>query len=197
MTDALHVSDAADEAAHGYASPDASGVDTLTSRYELGVDHVGTTEVYPATTDTGRHTTGASELTLAIRPDNHGVLLRRKLDYGFADQRALVYVADAKSGAPFVLAGTWYLAGSNTCAFVDATTETGVATPVLETSNRQWRDDEFILPSALTAGRNHVRVRIVFSPSSPAAPAAPAISVGARAWSEYRYTAYSYVVPPG
>ncbi len=198
MTDALHVSDAADEAAHGYTSPDASGVDTLTSRYEWGVDHVGATEIYPATTDTGRHTTGTSELTLAIRPDNHGVLLRRKLDYGFADQRALVYVADATPSTPaaaFALAGTWYLAGSNTCAFVDAPTETGVATPVVETSNRQWRDDEFILPAALTSGRDHVRVRIVFTPRSPVAPVAPGIAVGPRAWSEYRYTAYSYVIP--
>jgi hypothetical protein len=196
LTDSLHVSDATDEAAHGYTSPTASGIDTLTSRYEWGVDHVGATEIYSATTDTGRHMAGTSEFTLAIRPDNFGVLLRRKLDYGFADQRASVFVADATpGGAAFALAGTWYLAGSNTCAFVDSPTETGTTSPVLETSNRQWRDDEFLLPSVLTTGRTQIRVRIVFAPREPAAPVAPGEALGARAWSEYRYAAYSYVLP--
>jgi hypothetical protein len=195
MTDSIHVGDAVDEAAHGYASPTASGIDTLTSRYEWGVDHVGATEIYPATTDIGRHMTGASEFTLAIRPDNFGVLLRRKLDYGFADQRASVFVADTTPGATFALAGTWYLAGSNTCAFVDSPTETGTTAPVLETSNRQWRDDEFLLPSAQTAGRSQIRVRIVYAPRAPASPVAPGQAPGMRAWSEYRYAAYSYVIP--
>jgi hypothetical protein len=181
QTDTLHVGDTADEAAHAYSSPAASGVDSLTTRYEWGVDHVGAQEIYPATADTGRHTTGTTELTIATRPDNFGVLLRRKLDYGYADQRSAVYVADTAAGAPFVAAGTWYLAGSNTCAFVDAPTETGVVAPTAETSNRQWRDDELLLPRSLTRGRDHVRVRIVASGSST--------------WSEYRYTAYSYVLP--
>jgi hypothetical protein len=180
-TDALHVGDPGDEAAHAYASPDASAVDTLTSRYEWGVDHVGAQEIYPATTDTGRHTTGTTELTVALRPDNFGALLRRKLDYGFPDQRADVFVADDAPGAAFVAAGTWYLAGSNTCAFVDAPTETGVVAPTLETSNRRWRDDELLLPRNLTRGRARIRVRIV--------PVAPST------WSAYRYTAYSYVMP--
>ena len=92
-----------------------------------------------------------------------------------------MYVADTAAGAPFVAAGPWYLAGSNTCAFVDAPTETGVVAPTAETSNRQWRDDEFLLPRSLTRGREHVRVRVVASGSST--------------WSEYRYTAYSYVLP--
>ncbi|MDP8999761.1 MAG: DUF2961 domain-containing protein, partial [Myxococcota bacterium] len=65
QTDSFHVSDAADEAAHGYTSPLAPGVDSVTSRYEQGVDHVGAVEIYSATTDTGRHTTGTSEFTIA------------------------------------------------------------------------------------------------------------------------------------
>jgi hypothetical protein len=195
LTDSFHVSDAADEAAHDYTSPGAQGIDTLTSRYEWGVDTLDGMQIYPATTDTGRHTTGTSELTLAIRPDNFGVLLRRKLDYGYPDQRALVFVADKAPGASFVLAGTWYLAGSNSSAFVDAPTETGVVAPTLETSDRRWRDDEFLLPSALTSGRDHIRVQLVFAPRSPEAPVAPGASPAPRAWSEYRYTAYSYVLP--
>jgi hypothetical protein len=159
------------------------------------VDHVDAGEVYPATTDTGRHTTGTTEFTVAVRPDNEGVLLRRKLDYGYPDQRATVFVADDAPGAAFAPAGTWYLAGSNTCAFVQAGTETGVAAPMVETSNRRWRDDEFLLSSALTHGRDRIRVRIVFTPASPELPVAPGVPVAARAWSEYRYTAYSYVRP--
>ncbi len=76
-TDWLDVGDTADEARHGYASPEAPTIDTLTSRYELGPDTLRDgTPVYPERTDTGRHTRGTSEFTLAIDPDNRGVLLR-------------------------------------------------------------------------------------------------------------------------
>jgi hypothetical protein len=134
-------------------------------------------------------------MTLAIRPDNFGVLLRRRLDYGFADQRASVFVADDTPGATFAPAGTWFLSGSNTCAFVDAPTESGTAAPVIQTSNRQWRDDEFLIPRSLTRGRDRIRLRIVYAPRSPALPVAPGAPLGPRAWSEYRYTVYSYVMP--
>jgi hypothetical protein len=180
------VSDTADEVAHDYVSPGAQSVDTLTTRYEWGVDSIpapggGTSVVYPATIDTGRHTTGTSELTLAIRPDNLGVMLRRKLDYGYPDQRAEVYVADAESNPPaFVHAGTWYLAGSNQCVFSDPPGELDPFQPVMETSNRRWRDDEFLVPRVLTQGRRALRVRLV--PSAT--------------WSEYRYTAYVWTLPP-
>jgi hypothetical protein len=196
QTDALHVGDAVDEQAHGYDSPAASGVDTLTTRYDWGVDHVGATEVYPATTDTGRHTTGMSELSLAIQPDNFGVLLRRKLDYGYPDQRAEVYVApdDGPDAGAFVPAGTWYTAGSSTCVFSDPPGELDPLAPTAETSNRAWRDDEFLIPRALTGGHARIRVRLVFSPLG--APLTPTTPLAAQAWSEYRYTAYVWVLPP-
>lgn len=186
-TDSLHVSDVADENAHDYVSPGAQGVDTLTTRYEWGVDTIGAadggaTVVYPATSDTGRHTTGPSELTLAIRPDNLGVLLRRKLDYGYPDQRAEVYVADAESDPPaFVHAGTWYVAGSNHCVFSDPPGELDPIEPVVQTSDRRWRDDEFLVPRALTEGRRALRVRLVPTQGT---------------WSEYRYAAYVWTLPP-
>ena len=47
-------------------------------------------EIFPAESMQGRRTIGASEFTFALRPDNHGVMLRRTLDYAFANQRALV-----------------------------------------------------------------------------------------------------------
>jgi D-arabinan exo alpha-(1,3)/(1,5)-arabinofuranosidase (non-reducing end) len=202
QTDALHVSDEADEKAHAYASPNASGVDTLTTRYEWGVDHVFTAndvmtnqEAYPATTDTGRHTTGTSEFSLAIQPKNFGVLLRRKLDYGFPDQRAEVYVAadDAPDGGTFAHAGTWYVAGSNQCAYSDPPHELDPFAPLVEVSNRRWRDDEFLVPRALTEGHGRIRVRIVFTPANtiltPSATPLP------EAWSEFRYTAYVWTLP--
>jgi hypothetical protein len=199
-SDTLHVGDPADEASHGYSSPDASDVDTLTSRYEWGVDAVptadgGATTVYPATTDTGRHTSGTSEFTLAIAPDNLGVLLRRKLDYGYLDQRAEVYVADGASpGAPFVDVGPWYLAGSNASVYSNPPGELDPFEPTLEASNRRWRDDELLLPRALTEGRTSLRIRLVFTPTGH--PLVAGASVPAQAWSEYRYTAYTWTLPP-
>jgi hypothetical protein len=194
QTDALHVSDPADEAAHAYASPGAQGVDTLTSRYEWGVDSVAGVATYPATTDTGRHTTGTSQLTLALDPANYGVLLRRKLDYAYPDQRAVVSVADDVDGAPFVGAGTWYLAGSSTVVFADSGSETSNGTPTVETGTHRWREDEFLLPRQLTEGRARIRVKLVFAPAGKGL--LPGQAPAAQAWSEYRYTAYCWGLPP-
>jgi len=192
-TDALHVGDPADEAAHAYVSPGASTVDTLTSRFELGVDHLNGVEIYPAMTDTGRHTTGASELTLVIAPGNEGVLLRRELDYGFADQRALVSVAGIEPGSAFEPAGVWYTAGSNACVFSDPPGELDPSMPVVETSNRRFREDEFLVPPRLTRGRSAIRVQLQFAPHPR--PLVPGGATPPQAWSEYRYWAYSYLVP--
>jgi len=195
VSDALHVSDSADEAQHAYSSPDASDVDTLTSRYEWGVDHVGTVETYPATTDTGRHTTGTSQFTLALDPKNYGVLLRRKLDYGYPDQRAIVSISDDVDGAPFAVAGTWSLAGGSTVLFEDSSSETSnVGTPTVETSDHRWRDDEFLVPRQLTEGRSSIRVRLTFVATGQ--PLQPGGTPPVQAWSEYRYTAYCWVLPP-
>ncbi|HVZ71177.1 MAG TPA: DUF2961 domain-containing protein [Polyangia bacterium] len=220
-TDSLHVGDAADEKAHAYSSPMASSVETITSRYEWGVDHADGREIYPATRDFGRHTTGPSELTLAIDPDNLGVMLRRKLDYAIADQRAEVWIADARGGA-FERAGIWFLAGSNRCVFAYSRDEMGVGDPRVETSNRRFRDDEFLVPARLTRGRARLRVRVVPAPrastlaadaangpsgghgaADPSGPpnamhAAPSDSSGAPAgsWSELRYDAYVWKLPP-
>jgi hypothetical protein len=185
QTDALHVGDDADESAHAYASPNASSVDTVSSRWEWGVDQYQSIEIFPATTDTGRHTNGASELSLALSPDNRGVMLRRKLDLSFPDQTADVFVApdDGTNGAlEFVRAGTWYTAGSSSCVYSNPPGETDAFAPITETVDRRWREDEFLVARALTAGHTRIRVRIV--------PAAGAT------WSEFRYTAYSWTLPP-
>lgn len=192
-TDAFHVGDPIDEAAHAYVAPDASDVQTLTSRYEWGVGELDGQETLAATTDTGRTTTGPSEFTLSLDPENFGVLLRRKLDYGIPDQRAEVWVADDRLGAHLARAGVWYLAGSNRCLYSNPDSELGAATPVLETSDRRFRDDEFLIPRALTQGRERIRVRIVPVPLHQ--PISPGAAVADGAWSEIRYTAYVWKLP--
>ena len=100
-TDTLQIGDVASEQSHRYSSPQASQPYEITSRYEWGPDTLSIkkvkTEIYPAHTDRGRKTSGSSEFTLKLDPNNLGVLLRRKLDYAFPNQRAEVFIAAADS----------------------------------------------------------------------------------------------------
>ena len=242
-TDALHVGDATDEAMHAYSSPTAGDPVSITSRYEGGVDTVAGVEIVPTTTDTGRRMTGVTEMSLAIDPDNQGVLLRRKLDYSIPDQRAEVWIsreeeggaggagggsggagsggADAgasgaagasgiggggagaggaggsagAAGAPlFVHVGTWTTPGSNRTVYANATTETGAAQLVAQTSNRRFRDDELLIARPFTRGASRLRVKIVTT--SDPQPLFPGDPPAIGAWSELRYTAYSWLLPP-
>jgi hypothetical protein len=196
-TDSFKVGDASDERAHRYQSPDASAPYAITSRYELGIDHEagpGSREVYPAETDSGRTTTGSSEFTLRLDPRNLGVLLRRKLDYALPNQSAEVYVATDGGGAPvWKLAGTWYLAGSSTCVFSNPKDELGSAQHTIQTSNRRFRDDEFLVPRELTMGRSSIRIKVRFTPIT--IPLFPGFLLPTLAWSEIRYDAYCFVMP--
>jgi hypothetical protein len=192
QTDQFHVGDRASESAHGYFSPEASAPQAITSRYEWGVDTLNGKEVYPAETDRGRVTKGASEFRLRLRSDNLGVLLRRKLDYSFPNQRAEVYIAD-QSKANWKLAGIWYLAGSNTCVYSNPKEELGATEHIAQTSNRRFRDDEFLISRDLTRGRKAIWVRVKFTPVNR--PLYPGYPLGEHAWSEIKYTAYSFVMP--
>jgi hypothetical protein len=62
---------------------------------------------------------------------------------------------------------------------------------MLETVNRRWREDEFLIPRALTEKRSSIYVELHYVPS--ARPVLPSMQVPAQAWSEARYDAYSYV----
>ena len=90
-------------------------------------------------------------------------------------------------------AGVWYLAGSNTCVFSNPPGELGETRHVAQTSNRRFRDDEFLLPRQLTAGRSSIRIRVKFTPVDT--PLFPGHPIGEQAWSEMRYTSYSFVLP--
>jgi hypothetical protein len=195
-TDELEVGDAASEQAHDYESPDASEPYEITSRYEWGVDRIGRKEIYPAHSDTARKTTGSSEFTVKLAPNNFGVLLRRKLDYAYPNQRAEVVVADPRAtgdAAAWKPAGIWYTAGSNTCVYSDPPGELGATQHNVQTSNRRFRDDEFLIGREHTRGRDAIRVRVKFTPVE--IPLFPNWPLSEAAWTEIRYTAYCYVMP--
>jgi hypothetical protein len=192
QTDKLKIGDAESERDHHYHSPQASDPYEIASRYELGVDTLHGKQVYPSHTDKGRTTKATSEFTLTLDPKNLGVLLRRKLDYSFPNQRAEVYVqgTDQKAWEP---AGIWYLAGGNTCIYSNPPEELGATQHNVQTSNRRFRDDEFLIPRDLTAGRDKIRVRITFAPvKTPLFPGHPLPEL---AWSEIEYKAYCYRFP--
>jgi len=87
----------------------------------------------------------------------------------------------------------WYTAGSNTAVFSNPKAETGPAEHKVRTSNRRWREDEFLLPRSATQGRSAIRVKVEFVPRN--IPLFPGHPLAEQAWSEYQYKAYSYVMP--
>jgi hypothetical protein len=90
-------------------------------------------------------------------------------------------------------AGIWYLAGSNTDVYSSPKDELGATLHVVQTSNRRFRDDEFLIPRELTKGQSAIRIRVKFTPV--AIPLFPGHPLAELAWSEMRYTAYSFVMP--
>jgi hypothetical protein len=126
-----------------------------------------------------------------LNPGNFGVLLRRKLDYSFPNQRAEVFVAGKEK--EWKSAGVWYLAGANTCVYSNPKDELGAAQHIVQTSNRRFRDDEFLVPRDLTEGRSAIRVRVQFTPVHT--PLYPGHLLAELAWSEIRYDAYCFVFP--
>jgi hypothetical protein len=203
-TDELKIGDVISENSHHYVSPQASAPYEITSRYEWGVDSFApdpkkpqeTREVYPAHADHGRKTTGTSQFKLKLDPKNIGVLLRRKLDYSLPNQRAEIFVANGVKKpreADWKPAGIWYLAGGNTCVYSNPKEELGATQHIVQTSNRRFRDDEFLLPRDLTKGLSSIWLRVKFIPVKT--PLFPGRELDELAWSEIRYDVYCYVMP--
>jgi len=210
-TDEIDIGSASSEKEHNYTSPDGSPVQSITSRYELGIDRfpakvwgmdtskikdysklVGK-DIYPAHKEDGRFTKTSTEFTIKLHPQNKGAILRRTLDYSFPNQKAEIFVADA-NGGDWKSAGIWYLAGSNTCIYSNPRGELDERLYVVQTSNRRFRDDEFIIPSALTSNRSSIKVRVKVMPEE--IELYPDYRFPKEsAWSELRYNVYSYVVP--
>ena len=72
--------------------------------------------------------------------------------------------------------------------------ELGATVHEVQASNRRFRDDEFLLPVDLTRGRSSIRVRLRFTPVR--IPLFPGHPLPELAWSEIRYTADCWVLPP-
>jgi hypothetical protein len=208
LTDELNVGDITDEKLHGYRSPEATEPERLSSRFEWGVDHAPIgggrrMEVFPEISDTGRRTRGWSEFTLRLVPENIGVLLRRRLDLRYPDQRARVLISSVEGEPEWQEAGTWYTAGGNPAVFGDPLglpkeqlkvhPELAPPARILWPSNRRWREDEFMIARHLTAGREQIRVRVEFQPVS--LPLFPGHPLAEEAWTEFRYRAYCFVMP--
>jgi hypothetical protein len=212
LTDDLDIGNPASENEHLYNSPAASGIESITSRYELGIDvfpnrniegipgfkDLMGKEIFPAHTEDGRNTRGTSEFKVKLNPANKGAMFTRTLDYSFPNQTAVVYVADASSGqtpdkAKWDSAGIWYLAGSNICLYSNPKGELDLRKLNLQISNRRFRDDEFLIPARLTENRSEIWVRTKFVPDNQ--ELYPDLAFPASAWSELRYKIYSYVIP--
>jgi len=214
-TDEIDIGDLTSEKKHFYVSPQASAVETVNSRYELGIDLFPTgvwgmdankiagykgkagTSVYPSHKEDGRYTRGVSEFTVDLDVNNKGALLRRTLDYSFPNQTAIVYLSDASSAASvpnWEKAGVWYLAGSNTAIYSDPSGELDSRLLRTKTTNRRFRDDEFLIPARLTKNKKKIRLKVEFvNDGQQLFPDFPFPK--ASAWSELRYEVYSYVIP--
>ncbi len=196
LTDELNVCDEEDVHGHEYHSPTAGEPYALVSRYEWGPDHDDSREFFPAEQDYVRTMQGTSLFTVKLDPKNLGVLLRRKFDYAYPNQRARVWVREDRAAADWQYVGEWYTAGSNTCvySYPQEAGELGATEHNVITSNRRWREEEFLIPGHLTKAMERLQVRIEFVPDTrelfPGHPF-PKDS----AWSEAQYWAYCYKMP--
>ncbi len=187
LTDTLVIGDPTSELTHRYSSPQASDPLALTSRFDgFGVDIED-----PIDTELVRTTKGTSTFTVSIDPANHGVVLRRKLDYDLSAQAAEVWISDSH-GLGRTFAGVWYLAGADVYMYSNPPNELDPPIPVVEVSGRRWREDEFQVPRRLTEGRSEIQIELHYlDHGTPLYPGAPPRPTG---WSEARYRVYSYVL---
>jgi hypothetical protein len=213
LTDELNACDDEDARAHDYRSPTAEPPYRLVSRYEWGPDHDlpgwwhdesaganGAHQYYPAEEDAARVMHGTSEFAMRLDPSNQGVLMRRKFDYAYPNQRANVYVRPADSTGEWNYVGQWYSPGSNTCVhsrppggnFSEA--ELAPTEHNVITSNRRWREEEFLIPRRLTRGHERLAIRIEHVPDDRELyPGHPFPEPNA--WSESRYYVFCYRLP--
>jgi len=117
---------------HAYKDADASE-QTLISTYEGSDDARPIAGVVSATQ-------APISFDVRIRPDNHGVLLRRTSDQAVGYQSAGVAI----DGVP---AGNWLQARSNTF--------------------HRWLEDTYLVADSLTAGKSHITVTLTPTPSAP------------------------------
>ena len=137
QTDEVAVGSKASSTAHHYQSPGGT-VFRLTAAYEYQ-------PYLPLITRTVARTSNSATFTMRLASNNVGSFLRRMFDSCVAGQRAAVFVDGH-------YAGTWFDQGRSNGVGYDGHT-------------RCWRDEDFPLPAALTAGRTSVTIRIQHSGS--------------------------------
>jgi hypothetical protein len=64
----------------------------------------------------------------------------------------------------------------------------------IQTSNRRFRDDEFLIPAKLTKGLAAIRVKVKFIPNHQQLYPGKDFPEQS-AWSELGYQVYSYIIP--
>ncbi len=197
LTDHFHTCDEKVEVPeHEYESPTAGEPYELTSRYEWGPDHKGARMHFPAEQDNVRVMKGTSQFKMRLDPENLGVMLRRKFDYLYPNQRARVWVRPDEPDAEWKYVGQWYTAGSNTCvySYPRSEGELGKTQHTIITGNRRWREEEFLIPRSLTEGVKRLCIKIEYVPDTKELFPGQAFP-GEPAWSESRYWAYCYKMP--
>jgi hypothetical protein len=114
-----------------------SDADAIEQTLSSGYEGSGDTRTVSSTT---RISGGPVTFHLSIRPDNHGILLHRTADQATGYQSADVSV----DGTPI---GTWLQPRSNI--------------------THRWLEDEYLLPDAVTAGKDVITVTLTPTPGSP------------------------------
>jgi hypothetical protein len=131
--DEVNPTDPVSRIQHGYTDADAAD-QLLVSAYEGNDD----THIIAGLV---RATQAPISFDVQIRPDNHGVLLRRTSDQVTGYQSADVAI----DGVP---TGSWLQPRSNTF--------------------HRWLDDTYLVPDFLTAGKSRITVTLTPVPSTPA-----------------------------
>jgi hypothetical protein len=137
QTDMVSVGSRTSRAAHDYDSPGQT-LFRLTAAYEYQ-PHL------PLITGTVAKTGTSATFSMRLASNNNCAFLRRTFDSCVPGQRAAVYVDGT-------YAGTWFDQGVSNGIGYDG-------------HERCWRDEDFPLPAALTAGRTSVIIRIQHSGS--------------------------------
>jgi hypothetical protein len=153
QTDQVSIGSKKSSTAHDYDSPGQT-LFKLTAAYEYQ-PHL------PLITGTVAETRSSASFVVHLAKDNVGAFLRRTFDSCVAGQRAAVFV-DGQ------YAGTWFDQGGSNGVGYDG-------------HLRCWRDEDFPLPAALTAGKASVTITMRYSGS------------GSR-WTAASYRMYSFTV---
>jgi hypothetical protein len=134
QTDVLDIGNSTSEAAHRYQHAAFEPPKVLEATYEAGAATAGVVN------DNLRSTTTPVTFTLALDPDNSGVVLRRMSDQMAGGQQVRV-------GVDGTAAGTWR--------------------QPLENRSHRWLDDEYLLPASVTAGKSRITISLTPDQGSP------------------------------